>query len=496
MKKIIAVIIISIVTIIFLLGFIDKSPKEVVSNDADVVYSINNIESNLKSIGNLNKREQDIICAVSRGLVELDIDGNIIPSLAESIDISEDGLEYDFKIRDDIYWSDGNKIKPQDIVLAFREIITEEDEISALLNVFGVSDYINSDKSFSETVGISSTENSVIMKLNYPNNDFLIELSKPQYRIRKGLLLWDDLSLNFNKIVYSGDYFISSMSEDEIVLNRSGKSSIELAKTIHLVKDTGEDLALAAFEIGTRDVVLDPPKSQLQRLKEEGKLITIPSSKAMYLAFNINNDNISTSSKKETYRLMNKAIEEYQITNSISVDLADCSYFRDDKDDLTKLQSRNVMVNTEEEVEIPKKIVLVAEETLKNKDLTDFLISWFDNNTDIILVVNLLETDDMKSISEKNYYDIALINIDASLENESLINSLSSYMTENLREMIKNSSTFQQKEELFAEIEEDLFNNYKILPLLFYNDNIAVNGNVENDLLDGNGNIVFRSLKK
>ena len=189
-KKTIAVIIISIITILFLLGFIDRSPNQVINNESDVIYSINNIETNLKSIGNLDKREQDIICAVSKGLVELDIDGEIVPSLAESVNISEDGLEYVFKIRDDVYWSDGNKITPEDIVLAFREIITEEEDISALLNVFGVTDYINSNKLFSETVAISSNEDSVIIKLNYPDSDFLVELSKPQYRVRKGLLFW------------------------------------------------------------------------------------------------------------------------------------------------------------------------------------------------------------------------------------------------------------------------------------------------------------------
>lgn len=496
MKKTIAVIIISIITILFLLGFIDRSPNQVINNESDVIYSINNIETNLKSIGNLDKREQDIICAVSKGLVELDIDGEIVPSLAESVNISEDGLEYVFKIRDDVYWSDGNKITPEDIVLAFREIITEEEDISALLNVFGVTDYINSNKLFSETVAISSNEDSVIIKLNYPDSDFLVELSKPQYRVRKGLLFWEDLGSNFNNIVYSGDYFISSINENEIILSRSSKSNLELAKTIHLVKDNGEDLALAAFEIGSRDVVVDPPKSQLQRLKEAGKLITIPSSKAIYLAFNINNDNISSASKKELFRLVNRAIEDYQNINSISVDLAECSYLRDDKEDLTKLQTRNVMINTEEEVELPSKVVLVAEETLLNKDLTDFLISWFDDNTDVILVVNLLPDEDMKSISEKNYYDIALINVDVSLDSEELINTLSSYITEESREMISNSVTIQEREELFAEIEEDLFNTYKILPLLFYNDNIAINGELTDDLLDGNGNIIFRNLTK
>ena len=102
----------------------------------------------------------------------------------------------------------------------------------------------------------------------------------------------------------------------------------------------------------------------------------------------------------------------------------------------------------------------------------------------------------MKSISEKNYYDIALINVDASLDSEELINTLSSYITEESREMISNSVTIQEREELFAEIEEDLFNTYKILPLLFYNDNIAINGELTDDLLDGNGNIIFRNLTK
>ena len=101
----------------------------------------------------------------------------------------------------------------------------------------------------------------------------------------------------------------------------------------------------------------------------------------------------------------------------------------------------------------------------------------------------------MKSISEKNYYDIALINVDASLDSEELINTLSSYITEESREMISNSVTIQEREELFAEIEEELFNNYRVLPLLFYNNTIAVNDTEDENILDGNGNIDFSAIK-
>lgn len=180
MKKIIITILISIITISILLSFIDRTPNEQVGNTADIVYSINNIPTNLKSVGDLNKREQDIICATSRGLVEVDSEGNINPVLAECYEINEDGLEYIFKIRNDVYWSNGDKIMPGDIVSFFRQVITEENEISALLNVFGVYDYLNTDKSFSETVAITCDENSVKIRLNSKDDNFIEELTKPQ----------------------------------------------------------------------------------------------------------------------------------------------------------------------------------------------------------------------------------------------------------------------------------------------------------------------------
>lgn len=497
MKKIILTISISIVTIIVLLSFIDRTPQQVSNNTADIVYSINSIPKNLKSIGDLYKRQQDIVCATSKGLVELDSNGDIKPVLAESYQVTEDGLEYVFKIRNDVYWSNGNKITPEDIVSFFREVITEDNEISALLNVFGVKEYLESNKSFNETVAITIDKDNIKIRLNSKDDGFIEELTKPQYRLRKDVLFWEDITSNYKKIPYSGDYYIDVISEKEIILKRNEKSSGELAQTIHLVKDDSEDLALAAFEIGDRDIVINPPKSQLERLKKENKLVEATSDEALYLAFNVNSSNFSNEVKNEIYRLVNTAIEEYQNQNKILVELAECSYFREDKEDLTKLQSRNVMVNTEKNISMPSKIVLVAEESLENKDITNYIYNWFKNNTDIIVVSNLLSEEDMNLISEKNYYDIALVNVYAKLEDdEQLFNTISNFLPKEKREMINNSSSKAEKEELFAEIEEELFNNYRILPLLFYNDTIAVDSIIDKSILDGNGNIDFKSIKR
>ena len=356
--------------------------------------------------------------------------------------------------------------------------------------------YINGSNSFSNTVAITSTEDSLKIRLNSKDDGFIEELTKPQYRVRKELLFWEDIDKNYSSITYSGNYYISSMSDSEIILKRSDNSNAELAQTIHLVKDDSEDLALAAFEIGERDIVMNPPTSQLQRLKDEGKLVESPSDEAVYLAFNGNNENFSNQVKNEIYRLISKAIEEYQNKNDLLLELAECSYFREDKDDLTKLQSRNVMVNFKSDVEMPSKIVLVAKESLQNKDITDYLTAWFKENTDITLVCNLLTEDDMNLISEKNYYDIALVNVYAKLEDdEQLLATISSFLPKSQRDMINNSNSKAEKEELFAEIEEELFNNYRVLPLLFYNNTIAVNDTEDENILDGNGNIDFSAIK-
>ena len=334
------------------------------------------------------------------------------------------------------------------------------------------------------------------IRLNSRDDGFIEELTKPQYRVRKELLFWEDIDKNYSSITYSGNYYISSMSDSEIILKRADNSNAELAQTIHLVKDDSEDLALAAFEIGERDIVMNPPTSQLQRLKDEGKLVESPSDEAVYLAFNGNNEKFSNQVKNEIYRLISKAIEEYQNKNDLLLELAECSYFREDKDDLTKLQSRNVMVNFKSDVEMPSKIVLVAKESLQNKDITDYLTAWFKENTDITLVCNLLTEDDMNLISEKNYYDIALVNVYAKLEDdEQLLATISSFLPKSQRDMINNSNSKAEKEELFAEIEEELFNNYRVLPLLFYNNTIAVNDTEDENILDGNGNIDFSAIK-
>ena len=250
MKRIFVVIGLFLITMIFLFGFIDQSPAKKIKSEADIIYSINNIPNNLITVGSLSKREQDIICAVSKGLVELDSNGELIPALADSVDIRDNGIEYDFKIKDDIYWSDGSKIKPSDIVEFLREVITleAENDIEPLLNVFGVLDYRKGNKSFNGGVGITATDTNLIIRLNSQDPNFLVELTKPQYRLRKSAILWEEILANYTTIPYSGNYSIADIdSSNKITLKRNNTANSSFVKTINIMFKIFTSLSLFSF---------------------------------------------------------------------------------------------------------------------------------------------------------------------------------------------------------------------------------------------------------
>lgn len=82
----------------------------------------------------------------------------IKPDIAESWDISEDGLTYTFKLRDDVYFHNGKLLTADDVVYTFNRVMTEPY----------TSYYAAPIKSVETT-----DEHTFVAHLNYPFADFL-----------------------------------------------------------------------------------------------------------------------------------------------------------------------------------------------------------------------------------------------------------------------------------------------------------------------------------
>jgi len=57
------------------------------------------------------------------GLIDYDVQGNIVPSVATSWEISEDGLTYTFQLRQDVKWHDGQALTAEDVKFTYEKIL-------------------------------------------------------------------------------------------------------------------------------------------------------------------------------------------------------------------------------------------------------------------------------------------------------------------------------------------------------------------------------------
>ena len=67
--------------------------------------------------------EAHILRDLFQGLVMQDAKAELIPGAAESWTVSDDGIVYTFKLRDNGVWSNGDPVRAEDFVYSFRRLL-------------------------------------------------------------------------------------------------------------------------------------------------------------------------------------------------------------------------------------------------------------------------------------------------------------------------------------------------------------------------------------
>lgn len=483
MKKVIAIIVIIIVTLIIALSYISFESNQGYETNDHIVFAVNDMPKELDKVTNLSKEDENFICATSKGLVELNTDGTIKPSLAKEVKVKNDGIEYEFTIDENAYWSNGKVITAKDIREYFKELLKVEDKenIEAILNVYGAENFKNGTSTFEKNVAIDANNNILTIRLNKKDDSFLKELTKPQYRIRNYLPLWSNLKNAYNDIAYSGDYYIKDMNDDVIQL---GKNTNNLEDTnnqdLIIMKDNSVEMSMASYEVGERDLVMNPPKSELNRINETDTLLSFPANKGVYIEINEKKNSLSNAMKRELYRYIYKATEEFVDNNSFSYEVSEGNYFSGDKDNLDKLQSRKVSINRDENIEKPKIISLIGIDNDDNRDLCEYVAEYFKEN-DIKLNYYLTNEEEVKE--SQNDYDLVLFDLEEDISNRDKL-------FENISSIVNDVNIID-----YTKADEQLFNEYKVLPVMFINNTIVVSNKLSNIELDGNSNLDFSSIK-
>ena len=127
----------------------------------------------------------EAIAAVTEGLYSVDAEGSAIPAMVDTVDKSEDGMTYTFKLKD-ANWSNGTPVTAEDFVFAWRRLVDPEvaSEYAFIMGVAGVknADAIASGEMAVEELGVTAQdEKTLLVELDFPVPYFESLMSFPSF---------------------------------------------------------------------------------------------------------------------------------------------------------------------------------------------------------------------------------------------------------------------------------------------------------------------------
>ena len=195
--------------------------------------------------------ERALLTQLFEGLTELKTEGVRLVSVVD-IKHSNDYKEWTFTLRDDLKWSDGEKITANTYLDSWFDSLenSKSDEIYRLFVIKGAEDYYNK-KSDRASVGLKVQDNKLIVNLNNPIKNFDEWVSNPIfYPIRK-----ESRDLNLDKKIVNGTFKVSSFTDDEIILERNENYWDNVNTKLKEIKISLVEDGIMAYEMFPRNEI-------------------------------------------------------------------------------------------------------------------------------------------------------------------------------------------------------------------------------------------------
>jgi ABC-type oligopeptide transport system substrate-binding subunit len=197
-------------------------------------------------------------------LVEAWPERTIVPSLAETWEISEDGLRYVFNLREGLQWSDGTPLTAHDVEFGIKRVLNPAAPGSSVAIYFALEngqDYYLGRNDDADAIGVRALDDRTVeFRLVAPAPYFMSVMNRPdggpqpRHAIERHGDTWTDPA---NQVV-SGPFRIASRTEEELVLER--RTDYAAARSgnvagIGYLRSSVDD-ALEPYERGELDFVM------------------------------------------------------------------------------------------------------------------------------------------------------------------------------------------------------------------------------------------------
>lgn len=269
--------------------------------------------------------EQYIARDLFEGLVSLDAAGETIPGIAESWDISEDGLTYTFHLRENLVWSDGHPLSADDVVLGFRRAM--DPATGAWFANFGYKIFngyeVNTSAVKPEELAVRALDaRTVEIRLVAPSPIFVRICSMPMFMPVPGHVYaaHGDGWVKEGVMVSNGAYMLASWKpQDSVRIIKNPRfyaaESVRIDEVIYYPTDDDE-AALRRFRTGALDLNTRFPPSKYDWLMQNlpDQTLVYSTGWISYASFNLQNPKFADVRVR---RALTLAIDREAITGKI-----------------------------------------------------------------------------------------------------------------------------------------------------------------------------------
>ena len=292
--------------------------------------------------------DTDAIINTYDGLMEYDVEGTLQPALAESYEVSDDGLTYTFHLRKDVKWTDSqgrevDTVKADDFVAGMQHMCDAQGGLEYLVQgvIKNVSQYISGEITDFDEVGVKAVDDyTVEYTLEEPCSYFetmlgytiFMPMSRSYYQSQGGKFgaEYDSSAADYqygkdsNSIAYCGPYLVTNATaKNTIVFKLSdsywNKDNVNIKTLTWLFNDQSDVTKMYTdAKAGTVDYV-NLNTSTMETAKSEGLYdqyaVVSDTDATSFMGFYKINRTATANANDGTTAKTTKSDEEIQRTN-------------------------------------------------------------------------------------------------------------------------------------------------------------------------------------
>lgn len=223
--------------------------------------------------------ESTIMLQIWEGLTRLDKDDLPQAAIAKSWDVTEDGIEYVFHLRES-KWSNGDPLTAHDFEFAWKRILNPELAADYAYMMYPIknAEAYNTGKATADQVGVVALDDHTLkVTLEAPTPYFLsLTAFKTYYPLHQPTVKANDAgwALKVDTIIGNGPFKIVRWAEGKMEFEPNqlywDRAAVKLDKLVFTMIEN-ESTELTMFETGQLDMTHQVPRPEIPRLKQSNE---------------------------------------------------------------------------------------------------------------------------------------------------------------------------------------------------------------------------------